>query len=48
MKNAQSNMSTSQWAKYNKITMKLAKAAQEMNENRMDKGQRGRDGNYIL
>ena len=32
MKNAQSNMSTSQWAKYNKITMKLAKAAQEMNE----------------
>ena len=32
MKNAQSNMSASQWAKYNKITMKMLEAAQEMNE----------------
>lgn len=32
MKNAQSNMSASQWAKYNEITQKMLKAAQEMNE----------------
>ncbi len=32
MKNAQNNMSASQWAKYNKITMKLLEAAQNMNE----------------
>ena len=32
MKNAQSDMSASQWAKYNKITMKMLEAAQEMNE----------------
>lgn len=32
MKNAESSMSASQWAKYNKITQKMLKAAQEMNE----------------
>ena len=32
MKNAQSDMSASQWAKYNKITMKMLEAAQNMNE----------------
>ena len=30
MGNAKDNMSASQWAKYNKITMKMAKAAQEL------------------
>lgn len=30
MQNAQSDMSTSQWARYNKITAKMLKAAQEM------------------
>jgi hypothetical protein len=30
MKNARSDMSTSQWARYNKITSKMLKAAQEM------------------
>lgn len=30
MQNAQNNMSASQWARYNKITMKMMKAAQEM------------------
>ena len=32
MKNAQSNMSASQWSRYIKITNKMTKAAQEMNE----------------
>jgi hypothetical protein len=32
MKNAESSMSASQWAKYNEITQKMLKAAQEMNE----------------
>jgi len=32
MKNAQSDMSASQWAKYNKITMRMLEAAQNMNE----------------
>lgn len=32
MKNAESDMSASQWAKYNKITMKMLEAAQETNE----------------
>lgn len=32
MKNAESSMSASQWAKYNKITQKMLEAAQEMNE----------------
>jgi len=32
MKNAEDQMSASQWAKYNKITMKMLEAAQETNE----------------
>ena len=32
LQNAQSDMSTSQWARYNKITSKMLKAAQEMQE----------------
>jgi hypothetical protein len=32
MKNAEEQMSASQWAKYNEITQKMLKAAQEMNE----------------
>lgn len=32
MKNAESDMTVSQWARYNKITMKMLEAAQEMNE----------------
>jgi deoxyadenosine/deoxycytidine kinase len=32
MKNAEGDMSASQWAKYNEITQKMLKAAQEMNE----------------
>lgn len=32
MENAQGGMSASQWAKYNEITQKMLKAAQEMNE----------------
>jgi len=32
MKNAESNMSASQWARYNKITMKMLEAAKEMDD----------------
>lgn len=32
MKNAESDMSAEQWAKYNKITMKMLEAAQQMKE----------------
>ena len=32
MKNAESDMSASQWAKYNKITLKMLEAARKMNE----------------
>jgi len=32
MKNARSDMSAAQWAKYNKITMKMLEAAQQMKE----------------
>jgi hypothetical protein len=32
MKNAQSDMSVSQWGRYNKITMKMLEAAKEMDD----------------